>query len=233
MTWLLCASSFQHHLKGESEIWPNLGLARQDRAILANSEPYRSAWILQNSLFDYWTYGNLLWWQESLDSFGTEQLVQDQFFMMIMCKIISFQDYKKCFQDTCFLQERNQHTNGQLDIVQREGVVVNPSVSTDSSTLEGNKFLVVSYSSTIVVQYPNLKLNYHGHHGKCSCLSEIPSLRKLCQHNHHWWWSYSAVVVVDVAAADAVGSGSVLKHAKTPQPSPLELLFCKHSITTG
>lgn len=34
-------------------------------------------------------------------------------------------------------------------------------------------------------------------------------------------------MVVDVAAA-AVGSGFVLKHAKTPQPSPLELLFCKH-----
>ena len=33
-------------------------------------------------------------------------------------------------------------------------------------------------------------------------------------------------MVVDVAAAAAVGSGSVLKRARTHQPSPLELLVC-------
>ena len=38
--------------------------------------------------------------------------------------------------------------------------VVNPSVSTDSSTLEVYKFLVASYSSTIVVLYPETELSW-------------------------------------------------------------------------
>ena len=152
MTWLLCASSFQQHLKRESEIWDLRG----------KIAPF---WRIQDLIVapEYCKtrqfIGLLDIWKPALMTRITGQLWDrttcPRPMLHDMCKIISVSDYK-CFQDTCFHQERNQHTNGQLDIVQREGVVVNPSVSTDSSTLEGNKFLVVSYSSTIVVLYPNL-----------------------------------------------------------------------------